>query len=463
MRYTRLILALSFWSASGLAGSPAKTDGDPPVFRVGVCTHFSQGKGELPGNLELIRQAGIRSIRDECTWRDVEREKGHLEMPGLCDKYVRAAAAAGLENLLILDYGNRFYDGGDKPLSMEALEGFARYAEFMASHFKGVVRLYEVWNEWDIGIGRTTPGTAESYVKLLAEVYPRMKRIDPAITVYGGGMTPGGVRGGWLENMLKAGGLKHLDELSIHTYNYSYTGRERTPEAWAEWMNQVQNLARKHSGGKDVPVTVTEMGWPTQIDRRGTPAEIAAAYMARMFLLARTMPFMKGIWWYDFQDDGWRHSYNEHNFGLVRPDLTPKPGYFALSDIAGLVATAEYLGRVDVGDPEIYILKFRRPKDGDVWAAWSAHEDHGWQITLRTERPARQPVGLREIGRGSLQRSWGARDWAGDTKVESKPDELRLVIGPMPWLITGNLDGVGVTAVTQREFPELLRGIQHLR
>ena len=51
----------------------------PSAFAVGVCTHFSQGKGLLGANLGLMRQAGIGSLRDEVYWSGIEREKGRLE------------------------------------------------------------------------------------------------------------------------------------------------------------------------------------------------------------------------------------------------------------------------------------------------------------------------------------------------------------------------------------------------
>ena len=124
--------------AAGALAQPAR----PPAFRVGVCTHFSQGKGYLPENLSLARQAGIRSIRDEATWRPVERVKGQFAMPEAYDAYVDEAVRLGLEPLLILDYGNPFYDGGDKPISAEAVEGSVRYSEFLVRHFKGKVKLY---------------------------------------------------------------------------------------------------------------------------------------------------------------------------------------------------------------------------------------------------------------------------------------------------------------------------------
>ena len=346
MRYSLKVFLLLASVLAAPAVEPVKSSG----FTVGVCTHFSQDKGLLPANLSLIRQAGVTSIRDEVGWRSIETEKGRLQMPEEWDTFVRRAASAGLQPMLILDYGNPFYDNGDKPLSDEATEAFTRYSEFVVRHFKGVVKHYEIWNEYDIKIGSKTAGSAENYARLIKKVYPRIKAIDPSITVYGGAMTPTGVRNGWLEKMLVEGSLPYMDVVSIHTYNYSKPGRERTPEAWAVWMQEVEDLIAKHNNGKQAPLYVTEMGWPNQIDKRGAPPRVSADFLSRMYLLSRTLPFMKGIWWYDFQDDGWNATYNEENFGIVRPDLTPKPPYFALAGVAGLVAASSTSG---VWIPEI--------------------------------------------------------------------------------------------------------------
>ena len=62
--------------------------------------------------------------------------------------------------------------------------------------------------------------------------------------------------------------------------------------------------------------------------------------LAEMFLLARTMNFIKGIWWYDFRDDGWDTSNKENDFGLVDPNLKPKPAFAALEAVAPVVRDA---------------------------------------------------------------------------------------------------------------------------
>lgn len=436
--------------AAAMGVEPVK----PTPFVVGVCTHFSQGKGLLPVNLEMIRQAGITSIRDEVAWSRVEREKGRLAMPEEWDTYVRRAASAGLSPMLILDYGNQFYDNGDKPLSEDALEGFARYSEFVVRHFKGTVRDYEIWNEWDIKIGSTTPGTAESYTALLKKVYPRIKAIDPTITVYGGGMTPGAIRNGWLEKMLAGGALSSLDVVSIHTYNYGQPGREGSPEAWAEWMQQVQDLITRHNQGKPAPLYVTEMGWPTQVDRRGRPAAVSADYLARMFLLSRSMPFLKGIWWYDFQDDGWKATYNEDNFGIVRADLTPKPAWFAMAGVAGLVSQSEFLGRRDTGDPDVHVLAFRDKSGKQTWAIWSSHADDDWQVTLRNPAMHTKPLLVAPAGQRAFERPWGTRNWAEERGARGRQDAIDLAVRGTPWLVSGDLSSVAVESVKRRPFAE---------
>ncbi len=421
---------------------------------VGVCVHFAQNKGVLATSLELIKQAGVRSIRDEVYWSGVEREKSRLAMPEAWKAYVDEAVRQGVEPLLILDYGNASYDKGDKPRSDEAIEAFTRYAEFVARTFRGKVRLYEVWNEWDIGIGNTTPGTAEDYVRLLKKVSPRLKAIDPQITVLGGAMTAEGVRGGWLERMLQSGALSHCDAVSLHTYLYSRPGRMRAPETWAEWMGQVQAMLRTYNRGRDVPVYVTEMGWPTHTGKSGMSPQLSADYLARLYLLARTLPFMKGLWWYDFQDDGWNHAENEHNFGLVRPDGTPKPGYLALPTLGEVVSRAEYLGRARTEDPDFWILTFRQGDGRDVWAIWSGHEDHGWQVTLRSKARNPGPVLVQRVGGVPLKRSWGSRSWAEERRAPLRPGDLELTARGTPWLVTGDLQGVTPIGVKRRELPE---------
>ncbi len=437
------------WVVSGIATGDRPACAADDAFVVGACTHFSQDKGILDRNLERIKQTGISSIRDEVGWGAVEREKGKLAMPEAFDIYVRRAAAQGVNVLLILDYGNRLYDDGDRPRSPEAIEGFCRYAEFVVRHFGKVVRLYEIWNEWDISIGmppqHRTGGSAEDYVELLKAVYPRIKAAEPGALVMAGACTSGGVKKGWLEEIVKLGALNACDAISIHSYNYSEKFPQRGPEACAAWMAGVQEMLRRYKGS-EVPFYVTEMGWPTHVSENGTDPELSGSYLARLYLLARMSPSFKGLWWYDFQDDGWKAEYNEDNFGLVRPDLTPKPAYDVLADIAPVVAQGRYVDRLPAKDENVWALRFKVGRE-DCWALWSA-DDQEHQVILETNAPA-QPVMIRRTGHDAYLTRWGFRDW---TKRGSDfvPIRLSLVVGPRPCLIGNDLSGVSVIETIAR-------------
>ena len=430
-------------------------------FIPGVCTHLG-GDRFTPATLEMLKQSGAMSVRDEIGWIGVERKQGEMSVPPTHDRYFNSTLAAGLDPLLILNYGNPFYDKGDSPRTDEGRAAFVRYAEFMVNHFKDRLYLYEFWNEWDIAIGGTTPGTADNYAALLKLVYPAIKKIDPDILLMAGATTPMAIKNGWLERMLELGALEFCDAVSIHTYVYGSKGQAGSPEAWAAWMQQVQEIIHKYSGGKDVPLYVTEHGWPTQIDERGRTPAVSGEYLARLYLLARTMPWMKGIWWYDFEDDAMKYDYNEANFGIIRPDLTPKPSWYALRDVADLAANAEYLGREDAGDPDVWVLKFRRPDGRDTWAVWSAHEDDDWQVRIQTDPAKRFELTIREVGREPFRRSWGDKAWYDDKRTWNE-NQVSLIVRGNPWLIEGDLSAGKCAGVAKREFPEAKRMIDAAR
>ena len=424
---------------------------EPWRFHVGACTHFSQDKGILELNLDSLKSAGISTIRDEVGWGAVEAQKDRLQMPERYDTYVRRAAARGLNVLLILDYGNRFYDDADRPQSPEAIEGFCRYSEFVVRHFGKDVRLYEIWNEWDIPIGlperHRKEGSPESYVRLLKAVYPRIKAADPDVTVLAGASTSGAVKKGWLEEIVKLGALDNCDAISIHSYNYSEPFPQRGPEACSTWMTSVREMLWGYHGGKDVPFYVTEMGWSTHVTKGGTDPELSASYLARLYLLARTSDSYKGLWWYDFQDDGWNPKYNEDNFGLVRPDLTPKPAYYVMADISQLVGKGQYVGHIETPDQHVQGLRFTR-EDRDYWTLWS-DDDRDRQIVLQTEHPE-TPVLVRRLGHDAGLVRWGFRDWADQRGAEAAPNRMSIVVGHRPFMLSGDLAGLSVVEVIPR-------------
>jgi polysaccharide biosynthesis protein PslG len=355
------LLNLLIWAGNAAGQAP---------FIVGVCTHFGQNKGDVQANLSLIQQLGVQSVRDEVFWQGVEHERGRYAIPKNSELFVNAIVAKGLKPLLALDYGNPLYDHGDKPTSDEAIEGYARYAEFVVRHFQGKVTMYEVWNEWNGGVGKTTPGTAAAYVKLLKMVYPRLKAIDPNLIIIAGAVSGGGVRGPWLREMLEAGAMQAADAISFHQYIFSSKGVGKLPETLRDNINRVEDLARSYNGNRDVPLLLTETGWPTNTGASSTSLQEAGDLAAQTVLLLRSLPFLGGVWFYDFQDDGTDPEKTEHNFGLVHIDLTPKPGFVQVATVNRWMQGAQFVSQPKLTDTSVDSVEFKLPNGQQGVALW---------------------------------------------------------------------------------------------
>lgn len=421
---------------------------ETPEFYAGATTHFAQNKGVPEQNLDLAAQAGMSSIRDEVAWSGVEQRKGELKIPDSFGKYLDESVKRGIHPLVILDYGNRFYDGGNYPASAEAIEGYTRYCEAIVRYAGDRVKLFQIWNEWDGGCGmdraRFGRGTPEGYVKLLKTVYPRLKKIAPDATIISNSVCTGEK---FLEDTFKLGVMDCCDAIGFHTYNYN-KGTTDPVESWLERMKNLQALIHKYNNGKDKPVCITEMGWPNHLTAAGSTEEESAIRLAKLYLYARTLPFVKGIWWYDFQDDGWDARYNENNFGLVRADLTPKAPYYAMKSLAGRVSRGKFLGS-ETRDG-LLLLRFR-DADGEFLAAVNQTPASDLQLILETEQSNPSPLTVEPVGAAPLKREWGFRDWPGK-KGNVVANQFSVTVTEMPVILSGGLEKAKIAAVIPHPF-----------
>ena len=389
---------------------PAQAQAD---FVLGAVTHLTHAPRPIDRSLDALAQAGVMSLRDDAGWGRVERRRGMLKIPAQWDEVIDSAITRGIEPLLILDYGNKFYDGGGKPYTEEGIAAFVRYAEFLVRHYKGRVKRYEVWNEWDHGPGNASAASADAYLRLVRRVHSAIKQIDPEVEVIAGAITPVGIREGFLARLMDQGVLEHADAISLHPY--IHCDRAKQPEDWARWMRQIgEDLQRR--AGRPVPVYVTEMAWPAHHGPCGVSADVQAEHLTRMFLLAKTMPFIKGIWWYDLQNDGPDPREREHNFGLMDHELRPKPAYLALQRISSLIREGEYIGELPVERDQVHALSFRL-REEDILALWPADAAGCPNIRITTSekislhtipmqgfaRPLRWTTGFRSANRNLHQ------------------------------------------------------------
>lgn len=387
----------------------------------GVCAHFGQWRHDIPESFELMRRAGVEWFRDEWSWGGAEPRRGEFFFHERLGQFLRAAHNTGVHPFIIFDYTNPNYDDGQAPHTPDGWQGFARYSVELVKRYGDVCRHWEVYNEPNIGFWAGRQPNPDEYFGLLKTTYEAVKQADPDCTVVG--VCTAGTDLRYIERVLELGGAQYMDALSIHPYRYP-----GSPEAtrFVDEVKQARDLMVRY-GMEDKKLWLTEIGWPTHEAPNGVSEQTSANYLIRMFVLARSLPFVERVFWYDFQDDGPDPKYNEHRFGIVRWETyQPKPSLIAFWVMTRHLAGAEFVRQLlpAAPDDKRYAFVFRRGKE-QVIVAWA----DGTTATAAFS-----------LGTRSAKLQWA--DAFEETR-KTVGGVLTLELGEMPVFISGTFRQVG--------------------
>ena len=367
LNFCRLALVAAI---SGLAlQSPAQQPEDP--FILGVCSHDLHLRDSRSQGNQLLRDAGIESVRTDAHWAFLERNRDRLKVEPHWYRYLAGTEAHGLDSLFILGYGNIFHGDGEKPRSEPVRAAFNRYVAFVAQQFRGRIKHYEIWNEWDVE-NPTDPQFTQDYARLITDAAGIIRQHDPDAKVLAGAVTTKGIESGFALRLIEAGVMQSIDGLSLHPYVHCRGRGKNTPEAWIEWLADV-DMELSAAAGQPVPLYLTEMSWPAYQGSCGIDESLQAAYLARSFLLVKTLPNVRGYWWYDLRNDGTDKREREHNFGLLRQDYALKPAYRVLKVVSPIIRNYQFLGHVDGPRKDTVLMRFGNAEE-QLLVAWSTDQ-----------------------------------------------------------------------------------------
>ena len=351
---------LSWIFLAGLWVGPVRSDVlPPPVIPqcVGVNIHFT---GAPTRDLEGLKQGGFGWVRMDFVWDAIEKVKGRYDFSAY-DTLVAGLTARGIKPLFILDYGNDLYQTG-APSSPEARAAFARFAAASVRHYRGKPILWEIWNEPNGGFWKPQANAGE-YGRLAFETAKAIKQADPKATVLAPGTS--GIPLDFLESVFRTGILRYLDAVSLHPY------RGDGPEAAAQDYPAVRRLIEHYvPPGKSIPLVSSEWGYSTTDVSEKTQAQ----YLARQWLSNLAEGVRLSIW-YDWHEDGTDPKYNEHHFGTVRFDYTPKPAFLAAQRLTQALGGYRFVKRLPLRQNQDYLLLFAKGASVKV-AYWTTADDH---------------------------------------------------------------------------------------
>ncbi|NIK62015.1 hypothetical protein [Kribbella shirazensis] len=377
-------------SSFGVVTPPPAGAHSPDAY-FGVGTHFGHYGGYEDALLRTMADIGWGQTRSDISWSGVEPAPGTYDFARYpFDARARQIKALGVEPMGNIAYRNQFYDGGRTPSTPEGLAAFGRYAKAAAERYVGVTNDFGIYNEFNsTGFNNGACGiTAACYLDMLKATAEPIREGNPNANVIG--PVTAGISQAWLDDFFALGGLNHLDTFATNFYGYASLGQNTPPEKTV-LTKEFPDLVRKVDsldGDRNLPVWVTENGWPTHTAGSTEPQQ--ADNLIRAQVLAKAAGADKYIW-YDAMDDGDDPGEREHRFGLFRrPNagvlgVAPKPGAISNAALIRMVTGKQQQAREDLGSATAYSYPYAGGGE-TTRVLWSTGTE---QVQLTADQPLR--------------------------------------------------------------------------
>jgi len=415
---------------------------------IGLCVKFSQGQPQK--DLALLKDLGVRWVRDHSSWARMEPVPGRYELGAALRERLAFYRANNIGVIFCLAYDNRvaYPPTPEDPHRNLDPRAFGRYVAATARLLResGVRFVLELWNEPHNFVLRKQLGGPwhggppcpwlDHYVRMVREAVQQVEAVDPAIKVLSDeDCTIIHYR------LLDAGLPRELDGFAFHPYlSRTVMKPELTKEgrgaAWevpftlADEDHSFRSMVRRlrEQGvaklGRTPELWITEFGCPVRKEvsenvtfalGSGTEEEVAAI-LVRAFLGAEAAG-VEVMTWFSFWDgpDG--------PMGLLAKDGQKRQTYYAFKTMSAQLGDHTLLRHVaGAAHPTtgVQAYLFRGP---------SGHKLVAWNIDgtadILVEGPGHDPVQITDVqGRAvPVQRAEDGR--------------VRLRLSPSPIYITG--------------------------
>jgi polysaccharide biosynthesis protein PslG len=337
-----LLVCLAAASASGAAAA-GRSMRAPTGF-------FGVVPQEPPSAAEFGRMRGtVETVRMPIDWFEVETGPGEYDFEGV-DAEIGAAAEAGIRVMPFV-YGRPGWLGAQNraPLDGEALVRWKAFLEVLVGRYgpggtfwigrkELAIRRWQVWNEPNFRLFWAPRVEPEGYAKLLRVSAGAIRGVDPGAKIVLAGIAPVGAgMKTWvfMRRLLRVPGVRaDFDYAALHPYSANI------PEL--DYQLEKVRAAMAAGGAGRKPLIVTEIGvaswgsYPSAFveGEEGQAAFLHEAYERLLWMRRRWR--IAGAYWFTWRDveKADPHCSFCQGAGLLRPDGTAKPAWFALRRIA---------------------------------------------------------------------------------------------------------------------------------
>ncbi len=359
---------------------------------VGAATHFSYAAlaGYDPASVaQRFADSGIRAFREDLYWNalapDWDVNGAHLPTP-----LVTFLGKTSARPLYILNNGNPWIPGASPPVGDAGRDAFAAYAQHAVAATTGRDAIYEIWNEWNGNAVRNVPrlvgrGDASDYrasiyyAPLAARATSAIKQTAPNAKVLVGaaGDDPGWQ---WTLDVLARGAAAQADGVSAHIYNHCAGTANRTATEAIGRLGTLHDGVASGNGGRDLPLYVTEWGWPSGTNTCAVNSATIATNVPQFLLHTAALPWVAGSWYYETKDSGSDPADIQDNFGLYDANYVAKAAQCSFADASSVIAEAKAMAVQTVGSG-LTVIRVTTPRGLSI-VAWSAVAGRQGRITV---------------------------------------------------------------------------------
>jgi hypothetical protein len=347
----------------------------------GVSSFGVQVYGTGASLAEKVSQTGAAWIRIPLDWASIEPVNTAPQQYTWSKEMDTLLAELSAQNVVaILTLSNNpvwaaNYPGG--PVAPLAAGELVQFMQAVVRRYGAPpynVKHWEMYNEPDNGSPwfADDPGYGyfgqqpEAYVDMLRLVYTPIKAIDPDAQVVLGGLaydgwsdstTGGPFERDFLDKVLQNGGAAYFDLMNFHYYPAFRHVWDPHGHGIIGKANVLRAKLAEYGVAK--PLICTEAGMWSDAAHSGSD-ELQSRYIAQLYARSAAAQLRPIIWYYLVD----RSSLGSWRFGLLDPDLNPKPSFSAYRTATDQLASAQYMRTLrldETGTDQLEAYEFSTP------------------------------------------------------------------------------------------------------
>ncbi|MET0454896.1 MAG: cellulase family glycosylhydrolase [Mycobacterium sp.] len=366
-------LAVGAVAAAGLSGLSWNTSRDEPVrltARPVPIAGFAAGSAvlnynatDLSRSLDIISASRATGIRFDIPWFHVQNRQSTFVWTTV-DAVVNAAVSRGffvLASIVTCPPWAAVNTSGLQWTRPRSAADYAAFCETVAKRYLGKIDAYEIWNEPNGALFFGPAPDAAFYTSMVRAAYPRIKAVDPSVTVLAGAMgstnttdsTVDAVE--FLTQCYQNSLAGSCDAVSHHPYDWGFAATfadgMRFENAPIRQMIKMHALMKRNGDG-------AKKLWATEY---GAPTVGAVTQEQQNNLLFNGLQQWRGVsyagpmFFYTMRDAATGGSNAENNFGVATSAYAPKTALYGLESLgrAGYPTTDAYSAFMANADPAL--------------------------------------------------------------------------------------------------------------